>query len=105
MKVSGIKIWIIFIKLLKKSIFLKLYSLTRYLSRYELTVLKVTAPKACGQTFFPPICVMMKWIFGDVSRVRYFGILSAKEKCSGEKSTLHNLALIGLSLGTNVSIK
>ena len=47
---------------------------------------------------------MMKWIFGDVGRIRYFKTFSAKDKCSGEKRTSHNLQLNGLSLGTNVSI-
>ena len=47
---------------------------------------------------------MMKWIFGDVGRTRYFGTFSAKDKCSGEKSTPHNLQLNGLSPGNQVEV-
>ena len=101
LKFSGIKIWIIFIQILKIN-FSQIILVDKISVQILIYFPNVTAPKAFGQIFFHPKCVMMNWIFGDVGRIRYFGTFSAKDKCSGEKRTPHNLQLNGLSPGNQV---
>ena len=68
---------------------------TRYLSRYEIIFLKVTAPKACGQTLFQNACDddMGFWLIWV--RVRYF---LGKIKVLGEKNYTTQLTIAGLEL-------